>query len=615
MLSNHILSQLQQQRLPNPDFEFDADMGGVLNKGYGQLPISVRSTTKTIKDFEGILRTCKVAELACEGYRRVENKLSYTENFNNAVWLKNFGGTGSLPTVTSNFALAPDGTMTATRIILNKGAGTTGGDYSQITQTVNSIGTRSIWLKTNDNSTKQVSFRGNSVVIITVTNLWKRFSIYEAANGGLISVSLQGVFGTSDAADLLAWHPQMENTTGQANTAPSEYVSRNVLAYPYHGYGVDGVRYFKYTNGNTVSGNVVTEAQGTLIPKSTRKGFTSEPQKTNLVLYSEDFSNAYWIAQAMVVAADNIAAPSGELTADRITADTTGTSKITSDNITITESTIYTCSMYVKKGNSDWLLFALASGANNVIVWVNLGTGTLGTSSVAGTATKYGQSISDAGNGWYRISITASFTTTPANIVFYNATGDGLSIRANNAITYIWGAQFEQNKNPSSYIPTTSATVTRNADLISYPATYTNISSFIGTVLIEFTPSTASIEVGVLWFVQKDANNFLTLFFFGNTIIARKYLSGILYQVTLPFSSLAGTRYKAAMSWEPGGIILALDGVLSTINTNNKSLASIGTVQYIGQDSTGASQPLSAIKNIKVFRTALTTRQLKELTL
>ena len=98
-------------------------------------------------------------------------------------------------------------------------------------------------------------------------------------------------------------------------------------------------------------------------------------------------------------------------------------------------------------------------------------------------------------NGWYRCYVTATPTATGNvnmqvsvgspnnNVSGYIANGDGSSG------IYIWGHQVEAGQFPTSYIPTTSSTVTRNHDR----AYYENVnqtdwfSKTEGTVVFEHT--------------------------------------------------------------------------------------------------------------------------------
>jgi hypothetical protein len=88
-----------------------------------------------------------------------------------------------------------------------------------------------------------------------------------------------------------------------------------------------------------------------------------------------------------------------------------------------------------------------------------------------------GSSISECGSGWYRASISGTNTqgtSVGAYIILQSDSGQSLYTGDNTSGLYIWGAQLEAGAFPTSYIPTTTATVTRSAD----SAVVTPISSF-----------------------------------------------------------------------------------------------------------------------------------------
>jgi hypothetical protein len=150
------------------------------------------------------------------------NLLTYTEDFSNAVWQKLQTGTGTAPTTTNNFATAPDGTTTAIRVQFSLGA-TPATAVSRIFHNANDgatvARTKTIWAKTNDNSTKTIYFQGpgSGNTILTVTSAWTLFTVADvsatAAVYAQIQFGLDGSLGTSTSADILVWHPDLRPTS------------------------------------------------------------------------------------------------------------------------------------------------------------------------------------------------------------------------------------------------------------------------------------------------------------------------------------------------------------------------------------------------------------------
>lgn len=187
-----------------------------------------------------------------------------------------------------------------------------------------------------------------------------------------------------------------------------------------------------------------------------------EPQATNLLKWSEEFDNSSWIKPASTITANSTTAPNGTLTADTLIADTSNGQHRVDQSILGISGTTYTFSVYAKQ--KEYSYISLRTG-NGSLINFNVELGTILNSAAGVTAL-----IEEAGNGWYRCSVTQELTTSSTmfsriNIYDFssgvNFTGDGTSG------IYIWGAQLEQGSTATSYIPTTGAAVTRNADVIT----------------------------------------------------------------------------------------------------------------------------------------------------
>jgi hypothetical protein len=194
-----------------------------------------------------------------------------------------------------------------------------------------------------------------------------------------------------------------------------------------------------------------------------------------LLLQSNDFSSSSWqkyaqLAGLMPIITPNYAvSPDGTLNASRVIFNANGTAP--GDRSTIRQSTALTI-------NTKY----------STSIWVKSATGLPYTIEIYAT---YGNTFSlqiNVTNEWVRYEMPNidSLTTTTGftNIGIWNN-----SIKAINTIAdvLIYGAQLEAGANPTSYIPTTSASVTRNSDVISRGDIFTNglITSSGGTFFIE----------------------------------------------------------------------------------------------------------------------------------
>lgn len=141
------------------------------------------------------------------------NLLTKTEDMANSAWIKQASGTASVPIVTNNYGIAPDGTMTASRIVYALNGGTTTTDRSVFLQSPVSIGaeyTSAVWIKSNTEQSYILQHRlGLGTQLITADQTWRKYSYTQTITDTTHWLSLRGGQGTSDSADILIWHPDL----------------------------------------------------------------------------------------------------------------------------------------------------------------------------------------------------------------------------------------------------------------------------------------------------------------------------------------------------------------------------------------------------------------------
>jgi hypothetical protein len=317
-------------------------------------------------------------------------------------------------------------------------------------------------------------------------------------------------------------------------------------------------------------------------------GLLVEEQRANLLVRSEEFDNASWTTNktAITVAADQALAPNGTTTAESLVPDsgitigTGSTNTFIRQDITKAASAItYTLSFYAKAFGYTAIRIVQrdnASSSNFSAVTFSLSDGSiLNGPTTAGTFTSASASTVALANGWYRCQLTFTTGTETANRILVvpaastNTTTDGTSG------IYIWGAQIEAGSFPTSYIPTTTATVTRSADVASI--TGTNFSSWYrqdeGTVFVEgqFVGGTASSFPRMATLTSANINNDgIAVTWTANTGILRGGItSGGVNTADLPAgpNKFAGSKFRCIIATSSLSAQFASDGALATEDT------------------------------------------------
>ncbi len=289
-------------------------------------------------------------------------------------------------------------------------------------------------------------------------------------------------------------------------------------------------------------------------------------------------------------------------------------------SITASASGVHTFSLFVKAGATNPLNFcaigfALYTGAS--------GTATSYFSLASGTALTSGASIQDYGNGWYRI-ISAPYTIAAGDLVgqltFNFASSSGsLSFAASGALNltaYTWGAQMEAGSAATSYIPTTTASVTRNADVISVSGAVSGcIGQTEGTIYAEVDIRNMAKETYLIRIDEGATSNVLSLRTLTSNVV-RTAITAPTTSGTLNISSATFTAgiLKIAFAYKSGEIALCVNGANLTANGTFTFGASLNRIT-LGSNASASSEFNDRIRAAALYTTRLTNAELAALTL
>ena len=375
--------------------------------------------------------------------------------------------------------------------------------------------------------------------------------------------------------------------------------------------GSDGVLQTATTNEPRFDHNPTTGESLGLLPEEAR---------TNLLLRSEEFATT-WTATRASITSNSVTAPDGTTTADSLTEDTTASqTHVVTQSASISTATSYTFSCFAKANTRPSIRLSLGSAGftTNLAATFNLQGGT-----VIGTSAGVTASITPFSNDWYRCSATATSTATAstaftvfigdsATTTNVTYTGDGTSG------IYIWGAQLEAGAFPTSYIPTTSATATRAADVASI--TGSNFSSFYNQTEGTFFADSNQANLSPVSRIVSVSSNQTA----NRVIISRASASGgnINYTVTdagitqvptvvLGSSLAAGTSNKVAFVYKAADFAGSVNG-LTPVTQGTGTVPGVLTQLTIGNGEALGSNPMTGtIKRLTFWPTRLANTTLQ----
>jgi hypothetical protein len=284
-------------------------------------------------------------------------------------------------------------------------------------------------------------------------------------------------------------------------------------------------------------------------------------------------------------------------------------------------ATTYTYSLFIKANGRSAVWLNVQASPNNYFTAVfDLSAVSVSQTSVGSTSgTISASSIQSVGNGWYRCVVTGVVTgsssfcvglaTAPTGNTF---TTVGLVSAYVGDITkgaYIWQIQLEAAVGASSPIPTTTAAVTRAADV----AAVTGLAaSYPLTMTADFT---RNWDAGAAQIVaQVDAGSDAQRSYV--SIDASDLLAGITSgsgSSTVAGATVAGTAYKGAARIATDDLQTARGGTLGTADTSATNPTN-PTRLVIGGANAAGSPVNGTISRIRIYNRALPDAQLQSLT-
>lgn len=351
------------------------------------------------------------------------------------------------------------------------------------------------------------------------------------------------------------------------------------------------------------------------------EGYLYETTATNLLLRSQEFGTTWGVNTASITT-NGAVAPDGTTTADKLVEDGTNAQHYTYQGVTGTTNTnSATVSVFAKADTRSTLTIRAFEGTTftrNVQCDFNLSTGAAGAVTLGGSATSGSARIEALANGWYRCSLTyvlgGADTTQQIRLHLHNGTsitytGDGASG------LYLWGAQLEAASfanYPSSYIPTTSATVARSVDV---PTLATDTSWFNlteGTFLIDMTPLglQAGAAAELISFDDGASTNHYRIRF-GSVIAGADFTvnSGGVNQVDTGSFGVTAARGRYSFAYAVNDFAFTKDGQTVLTDVSGSLAASI-TRLVLGLNQGGAHR----VHRVAYWPKRLTNAQLQLLT-
>ena len=530
--------------------------------GLGDMTV-VRATTATRVNSAGLIELVPY------------NLVQYSEQFNNAAWTKGNG------TITANATTSPDGTANADKFAEDTSTDAHYFGNDTATATSGQSVTFTIFAKASERSWIAIRlYNGGSSI----------FGWYNIGSGTLGTIGAGGTGTIENYSN--GWYRCSLTITMVSNSV--------CLPYAFSSTG-NGTITFTGTSGSGFFAWGAQLVEGTLpkdylrtetrlnIPRldysnGTCPSLLVEPQSTNLYPYSEDLTQWTTSGSPTVTGNDSIS-PDGTTNADRV--------------------------QFNASGNLVYISGTGSAGTNVLTVYAKAKTGTAQKFRFFANGATLISSDFTATNQWQRFEFSYTYSAQTAGL-------QGASTGASDVL--FWGFQHEVSNYATSYIPTTTAAVTRNADVISKTGISSLIGQTEGTIFVEEIYDSSVLNNGglddtLISLTDGTSNNLISIFHYGGgigTVLFFIRLSNVT-QVGISSSKPTSGTYKIALAYKNNDVVGYINGVQIGTDTSASIPATSAVVFYDAITTNSATKKVN-LNSAVLFPTRLTNAELASLT-
>jgi len=302
----------------------------------------------------------------------------------------------------------------------------------------------------------------------------------------------------------------------------------------------------------------------------------AEPQRTNTLTYSEDFSQ--WFGDNITLESNQLA-PDGTLSATKVS----GTIGVSSLVIASQSSVTATRSIYARtvSGNGTAKLMTYFGNTDNTF-----------------TLTEE----------WQRFELTGAIAAGGTNLY--------IDFRGSQSLSevIVWGGQSEEDSYATSYIPTSGSTVTRNQDQFTRDGIGSLINSTEGVLFVEVATLVNSGSFRAISLNDGSESNRAMIRYESteNNMYFFIISGGVVQAETLIVLSDSTDFNKLAISWKLNEVKSFINGVQSGVtDTSATPPTGLNTLSFNDGNN---NEFFGKVKQLQVYKTALTDEQLIQLT-